>query len=60
MFAVRPWPKKFQHTAARRRLGLSQKPCSVRFSSPDSLNSQEKREREYNTAFSVTLAFTIY
>ena len=27
---------------------------------PISLNSQEKREREYNTAFSVTPAFSIY
>ena len=29
------------------------------FAAPISLNSQEKREREYNTAFSVTPAFTI-
>ena len=29
------------------------------FAAPISLSSQEKREHEYNTAFSVTLAFTI-
>ena len=29
------------------------------FAAPISLNSQEKREREYNTAFSVTPAFAI-
>ena len=29
------------------------------FAAPISLSSQEKREREYNTAFSVTLAFAI-
>ena len=29
------------------------------FAAPISLGSQEKREREYNTAFSVTPAFTI-
>ena len=29
------------------------------FAAPISLGSQEKREREYNTAFSVTSAFTI-
>ena len=30
------------------------------FAAPISLSSQEKREREYNTAFSVTPAFAIY
>ncbi|HFC8839383.1 TPA: hypothetical protein ACFU2Q_002215, partial [Neisseria subflava] len=29
------------------------------FTAPISLSSQEKREREYNTAFSVTPAFAI-
>ena len=29
------------------------------FAAPISLSSQEKREREYNTAFSVTPAFAI-
>ena len=29
------------------------------FAAPISLSSQEKREREYNTAFSATPAFTI-
>ena len=74
--------KKFQHTAARRRLVIEN--CSIcifnivsthsrpkaagaslkslapsGFAAPISLSSQEKREREYNTAFSVTPAFAI-
>ena len=74
--------KKFQHTAARRRLALmdfaSGNDISVSthsrpkaagaslkslapsgFAAPISLSSQEKREREYNTALSVTPAFAI-
>ena len=50
----------FQHTAARRRLGASLKSLAPSgFAAPISLDSQEKREREYNTAFSVTPAFAI-
>ena len=50
----------FQHTAARRRLGASLKSLAPSgFTTPISPNSQEKCEREYNTAFSVTPAFTI-
>ena len=75
--------KEFQHTAARRRLGIQglqrlgviavsthSRPkaagASLKslvpsgFAAPISLSSQEKREREYNTAFSVTPAFAIY
>ena len=74
--------RRFQHTAARRRLGNNadngffsifvsthSRPkaagASLKslapsgFAAPSSLSSQEKRVREYNTAFSVTPAFAI-
>ena len=72
----------FQHTAARRRLGHSDRQyrldhtvsthsrpkaagaslkslATSGFAALISLSSQEKRKREYNTAFSVTPAFAI-
>ena len=51
---------RFQHTATRRwLLPLSKALLHSGFAAPISPNSQEKRKREYNTAFSVTPKFAI-
>ena len=55
--------RDFQHVSTHSRLkaaGASLKSLAPSgLAAPISLGSQEKREREYNTAFSVTPAFAI-